>query len=48
MSAYAEHKHGAMPDEEFRAFGVEENNQDRWEQEHEYDEFLGEMEDEDE
>ena len=29
MSAYAEHKHGAMPDEEFRAFGVEENNRAR-------------------
>lgn len=48
MSAYAEHNHGVITDEGFRAFGVEENNRDRWEQEHEYDEFLEEMEDEDE
>lgn len=48
MSAYAEYKHGTMSDEEFRAFGTEENNRDRWEPEHEFDEFLEEMEDEDE
>ena len=48
MSAYAEYKHGAMTDEEFKAFEVEENNKDRWEQDRQYDEFLGQMEDEDE
>lgn len=38
MSIYSDYKCGAMDDVEFHNACVEENDQDRWEREHEYDE----------
>ena len=46
MSIYAEHKHGMMSDEEYWSEGARINREEKWYEEHEFDEYDEEEEDE--